>query len=419
MALINRPRGTNDLFGKQLDQHRHVLDKCANLARLAGYREVIIPTFERVELFHRQNESSDVVQKELYEFADRGGRMLALRPEGTASVVRCLAENNLLRPEDLPVRTFTFGSMFRYERPQSGRAREFIQFDVESIGGDSLFETVATIAYGARVLRALKIGNVHLELNFIGSYQSRANWIAALKQYFAPYRHELSVLSQHRLETNPLRILDDKVDGQLQCVKQAPQITTYLSSAEKQRFATIQQLLKMCQIDFCINPLLVRGLDYYVDVVFEFVASATDTKQTIAAGGQYDGLVKELAGTDLQAVGMAFGIERCAALMGDQPEPEWNERLDLFALADVDQNVVAALREQWLNANVPITFNAQINDIKKALRTCVRTKTRYLALLGTREMQTKTVTIKDLFTQQQQTMPQAALITWWTKKTEQ
>lgn len=175
MALINRPRGTNDLFGKQLDQHRHVLDKCANLARLAGYREVIIPTFERVELFHRQNESSDVVQKELYEFADRGGRMLALRPEGTASVVRCLAENNLLRPEDLPVRTFTFGSMFRYERPQSGRAREFIQFDVESIGGDSLFETVATIAYGARVLRALKIGNVHLELNFIGSYQSRAN----------------------------------------------------------------------------------------------------------------------------------------------------------------------------------------------------------------------------------------------------
>ncbi|WP_033160217.1 histidine--tRNA ligase [Mycoplasmoides alvi] len=413
---ISRPRGTKDLFGLEIDKYNFVIDTCKQLAQNYGFFEIILPTFEYNELFYRNNENSDIVKKELYEFKDRGDRLLALRPEATASLIRCLGENKLLHNWPLPVKVFTYGSMFRYERPQDGRQREFQQFDIEIIGNDSIYDVVNVISYGHKILSKLNLlKNVELRINFIGSFETRSKWIKELKMYFNKYQNELSELSQERLKTNPLRILDDKIDGKLPFVIDAPKIFDFLTNEEKEKFYETLKVLDLLEINYKVTDNLVRGLDYYTDIVFEFV-DLTDNL-TIIGGGQYDKLVEELTGENLKAIGLAVGVNRCANMIDDSIVNEIinanNKKILLIGLDSMFSKDLIKLSDNLLKENCPLIYNHKINDIKKGIKFCERLGYRYLGIIGLNEMKAKSINIKDLLTQNQIEIDQSKIKNWW------
>lgn len=400
--LINKPRGTQDLYGDNLLLYQYVIDVCKNIALNFGFRYVIIPTFEHAELFHRNNENSDIVKKELYEFKDRGNRILALRPEATASLVRFLGENKLLKTEPLPIKIYTYGSMFRYERPQNGRQREFQQFDVEIVGANSIYDVVNVISYGYTVLKKLEIiDNVKLKINYIGSFQTRIKWIKSLQKYFYKYIDKLTPLSQERLKLNPLRIFDDKVDGKLFFVKKAPKIEEFLTISEKQEFKKVLTLLDELKIKYVISSSLVRGLDYYSDVVFEFVSNFDkENELTLIGGGQYDKLVEEITGIDLKSIGLAIGTNRCAELLSskilNQLKNKESQQICLIGLKNVDDNKLFLLTQNLQNLGINISFKSKIKEISKAIKLCERINCRYLVIVGEKELSNKIFKIKDL-----------------------
>ncbi|WP_027124251.1 histidine--tRNA ligase [Mycoplasmoides pirum] len=416
---INRPRGTKDLFKKELNQYNFVIDTCKNLAKNYGFEEIIIPTFEHSELFKRNNENSDIVKKELYEFKDRGNRSIALRPEGTASLIRCLGENKLLKTEPLPLKIFMYGSMFRYERPQDKRQREFQQFDVEIVGTNSKYDVVDVISYGNEIIKKLNLANqTELKINFIGSFATRTKWIKALQNYFKDYVHELTELSKERIDTNPLRILDDKIDSKLPCVINAPKINNFLSSQEKASFEETLKLLDLLNINYKVTDNLVRGLDYYTDIVFEFVDIKNDI--TIIGGGQYDKLVEELTGIDLKAIGLAVGVNRCANMLNDQILEQISMNLSnkivLIGLDNVPENEILKYSQILKNNGCPLIYFSKIKDIKKAIKLAERINYRFLGIIGLKENQNKEIQIKDLFNKKQELLKQDNLLKWWTDK---
>ena len=413
---ITKPRGTKDLFGSEINQYNFVIDTCKKIAKNFDFQEIILPTFEHNELFYRSNETSDIVKKELYEFKDRGDRLLALRPEATASLIRCLGENKLLKTLPLPVKVFTFGSMFRYERPQDGRQREFQQFDIEIVGNDSIYDLVNVISFGHKVLSDLDlINDVELKINFIGSFETRLKWIQTLKEYFLKYKNELSLLSQERLENNPLRILDDKIDGKLPFVLNAPKIFEFLNNEEKKTFSQILKILDLLKISYKISDTLVRGLDYYTDIVFEFVS--TKDELTIIGGGQYDKLVEELTGESLKAIGLAVGVNRCASMLSqkilNKIGNSLSKKILLIGLDNVPEIDLFKLSISSINNDCPLTYNSKIKDIKKAIKFCEKINTRYLAIIGPNEFSKNFVQIKDLIKQTQIEIKQSEIIKWW------
>ena len=415
---ITKPRGTQDLFGPELLAFKHVMNQCVKLADIFGFEHVITPLFENAELFHRNNENSDIVKKELYEFKDRGDRLLALRPEATASIIRFLGENKLLKKQPLPMKVYTYGSMFRYERPQSGRQREFQQFDVEIVGADSEYEVANVINFGNELLKQLGLlSKIELRINFIGSFASRTKWIKALQKYFEKYKDKLSALSQERLSKNPLRILDDKVDGKLDFVKKAPQINEFLTKEENDEFTKVLKLLDTLKIKHKITPNLVRGLDYYTNVVFEFVDQDSDI--TVIGGGQYDNLVAELTGEDLRSIGLAVGVNRCANLLDAQVlqkiQKQNQKRILLIGTKDIDSNLLLTLCQKLINQDIKIVYDPRFKDISKAIKFCERANYRYLAIVGKNEVQNNQLTLKDLDTKEQLMLEQNKLIKWWTE----
>jgi histidyl-tRNA synthetase len=317
-------RGTRDLIGEEQRRHRQVIDTARHIASLYGFEEWSTPIFEETRVFSRTlGETSDVVTKEMYTFEDRGGDSITLRPENTASVCRALVSNGLT--QSLPQKVFYAGPMFRYERPQKGRYRQFHQIGLELIGPAEPMADAEVIACGWHIQQALGIaGNVVLEINTLGDTPSRVAYRAALVAYFTAHESRLSEDSRHRLSRNPMRILDSKDEGDRRIVADAPTIAAHLTPEAATFYDTVRRHLTTLGIPFVENPRIVRGLDYYSHTAFEFVTTDLGAQGTVMGGGRYDGLIAEMGGPDTPAVGWAAGVERLAMLIappGAGPAP--------------------------------------------------------------------------------------------------
>ena len=322
MTPLQPARGTHDLIGEEFRRHRHVVETARRIAATYGFAEWATPIFEDTRVFSRSlGDTSDVVMKEMYTFTDRGGESVTLRPEATAGICRALVSNGLT--QSLPQKIFYTGPMFRYERPQKGRFRQFHQIDAELIGAAEPLADAEVIALGWHVLQALGFdaADVSLELNTLGDRASRDAYRAALVEHFAAHRDALSEDSVARLERNPLRILDSKDARDAPFIATAPTIGAHLTEAAGAFYDGVKTHLANFGVPFRENPRIVRGLDYYSHTAFEFVTTALGAQGTVMAGGRYDGLVEEMGGPPTPAVGWAAGVERLAMLLGAAPAP--------------------------------------------------------------------------------------------------
>ena len=317
MAGLQPVRGTRDILPEESRQMRHVADTARDLALRYGFEDVATPIFEFSDVFKRTlGDTSDIVTKEMYSFTDKGGDAITLRPEGTAGIARMLISGGLA--QNLPLKYFYQGPMFRYERPQKGRYRQFHQIGVELLGVAEPIGDVETVALGAGLLEALGLSDsTTLELNTLGNTESRTAYREQLVTYLEDHRSALSEDSQARLDRNPLRILDSKNKGDREIIVGAPEFSDSLDAESTDFFAAVREGLKALGIDYSLNSRLVRGLDYYCHTAFEFTTQALGAQGTVLAGGRYDGLVSQMGGTATPGVGWAAGIERLA-LLADQ-----------------------------------------------------------------------------------------------------
>lgn len=322
MALVTKAiKGTKDVLPKEVHKNQYIEATCLDIAEKFGYKEIRTPVFEHTELFQRGvGDTTDVVQKEMYTFDDKGGRSITLRPEGTAGAVRSYLENGLCN-EALPQKVCYLTSCYRYEKPQAGRLREFHQFGVECFGTQSPLADAELIALAKAVFDSLEVKELSLEINSIGCPTCRAEYHKALKEYFSSRKDELCETCQGRLERNPMRILDCKSPICSDIAKEAPVVIDYLCDECKEHFDLVQKYLKAQNIDFTINPKIVRGLDYYTKTVFEFVSNSIGAQGTVCGGGRYDGLVDELGGQKTPSLGFAMGLERLMMLLEAQNAP--------------------------------------------------------------------------------------------------
>lgn len=322
MEIITKaPRGTQDILPEQSEKWQYVEDIALDTAGLFGFREIRVPTFEHTELFRRSvGDTTDVVQKEMYTFEDKGNRSITLRPEGTAGVMRALLQNGLLSGP-LPVKVSYLVNCFRYEKPQAGRLREFHQFGVEMAGAAGPGADAQVIALAKAVFDRLSIRDLALELNSIGCPECRPKYYAALKAYFHSREGDLCETCRGRLETNPMRILDCKSPVCKEIADGAPKVLDYLCGDCRAHFDTVRAHLTAMGIDFTVNPAIVRGLDYYTRTVFEFVATGIGAQGTVCGGGRYDGLIEMLGGQPTPSVGFAMGLERLLLVMEQQGCP--------------------------------------------------------------------------------------------------
>ncbi len=321
MSEIKKVRGFQDIYGENAKKYRFVVDTARDVFKRYNFQEIILPYVEDVSLFIRSvGEETDIVQKEMYVFEDKGGRKVALRPEGTASAVRAYIEERLYAKGGYH-KLFYEGAMFRYERPQAGRYRQFHQIGAEIFGVDTPLADAELIKMVKDILDNLGI-QVRLEINTLGDFESRKKYIQVLREFLEKHKNELCEDCQKRIERNPLRVLDCKVETCKDITKDAPVLLDFLSEESLQRYEKLKEYLKAMNIDFVENPRLVRGLDYYTDTVFEFITDKIGAQGTVAAGGRYDNLVEQLGGPKTPALGFAAGVERLMLLVENLPEDE-------------------------------------------------------------------------------------------------
>ncbi|MGL4950757.1 MAG: histidine--tRNA ligase [Mycoplasma sp.] len=401
MASYTKPRGTVDLIGTDASNFNYLESILKFVAEQYNFKEIKTPIFESKELFTKSvGETSDIVNKEFYDFLDKGGRAIALRPEGTAGTIRALVENKALSKQPTPVKVFYIGPMFRYERPQSGRQRQFHQFGVEVVGKLSIIDEVECLCLAHSIINACKISNYELEINNIGSLEARAKWIKSLQVYFEKYKDQLSEDSQRRLATNPLRILDDKVDGKKDFVITSPKLEEFLSPDEKQYFENIKKYLDGMGISYKVNLNLVRGLDYYCGLVFEFVSKSDKLsgQSTILGGGRYDNLVKDTGGDNVPGFGFAIGIERFLIAMSDEHQELFKqELLDVVIAPLTDKAVDMSLLINMVlrNAGFKVAMHNDTIKLDKHFKFADANPSRFLLILGEKELTAKSILVKD------------------------
>lgn len=393
MTDLRPVRGTHDIVGEEALRHRKVLETGRAVAARYGYHEVGTPVFEFTEVFARTlGETSDVVTKEMYTFEDRGGDSLTLRPEYTAGIARAFISGSL--GQQLPIRLFASGPMFRYERPQKGRLRQFHQIDVEILGAPEPLADVEVIALGARILSELGLaGQVVLELNSLGDPASRRAYRDELTGYLARYRDDLSEDSRDRLERNPLRILDSKEPHDREILIGAPSLADSLNEESRAFIAEVRAGLDALGITYRINPALVRGLDYYTHTAFEFTTTALGAQGAVLAGGRYDGLIATMGGPDTPGIGWAAGVERLAMLLAATPAAPRG-----VAVVPIGESTVLAalqLAEELRGAGHHVEFGLR-GKVGQRLKRAVQQKAHYAILLGEDELKAGKVVLRDL-----------------------
>ena len=386
-------RGMHDLLPEQMARHRFVIDQALTIAQRFGFQEIETPILEPLAVFQRTlGETSDIVTKEMYQFEDKNGEAVTLRPENTASVMRAFTNHGLA--QSIPVKFFYAGAMFRYERPQKGRLRQFHQIGIELIGPSSPQADIEVIACGDLVLKTLGLKDgITLELNSLGNPESRADYRAALITYFSRYQQDLSEESRQRLHRNPMRILDSKQAEDKEIVQNAPQFTDYLDSESQQFFDQVQNGLQKLNIPYRHNDKLVRGLDYYGHTAFEFVSDALGAQATVMGGGRYDGLADYMNFPSMPAVGWAAGIERLAMLIDAPPAPQRPiAMIPLGEAAEVEAlSLAMKLREQGFYVEAGYS-----GSMTKRLKQANRMQARLALIMGDEELAQKKIIIRNL-----------------------
>lgn len=399
-----RPKGTADILPEEAKRWTYVEETARMLFNNYRYQEIRTPMFENFDVFSRTSgDTSDVVTKEMYDFKDKGDRHISLRPEGTAGVVRAFVENKLYGPEHpRPVKVFYMGSMFRYERPQSGRQREFHQIGVEAFGSDEPELDVEVIALGMDLLRHFGLKDIRLEINSLGDTASREAYRQALINYLDPHFDELSGDSQVRLHKNPLRVLDSKDKRDQEIVKGAPSILDYLNEESKQHFNRVKQLLDTLKIPYVVDPDMVRGLDYYTHTIFEIMVDSKALGEgytTICAGGRYNGLVEQLGGPEMPGIGFGLGMERLMLLLEAQDvEFPVLDQLDAYVVGIGEKTSVETLKiVQALRENDFTADRDYLDRKPKAqFKTANKLNAQYTITIGESELASHTANVKSM-----------------------
>ena len=402
-------KGTKDLFGKETRQFQFVENIFSSIAESFGYQEMRPPVLEHSEVFVRGvGEGSDVVRKEMYTFLDKGERSLTLRPEFTAGIMRLIVQNKLYATETLPIKAYYNGPVFRYERPQLGRYRQFNQFGVECVGGTSYFNDLETIMLGYCMLSTLGLTNVTLKINTLGDEASREAYKTALKNYFADKIEDMCEDCKDRFNVNPLRILDCKVPEDQEIVKGAPKMSDYLSEESKERFENILNALTQMEIPYEVDDTLVRGLDYYSETVFEFHYTSKKGVNygAIGAGGHYSNLVKEFGGPELEGVGFSFGEERIVSVLNDDELlNELNEEGEVeFYICPICEEakepaLALSVSSRMMGARVDVNFEG--GKLGAMLKKAVKKGALYAIIIGEDELNKNSLQMKNLVTEEQ------------------
>jgi len=415
MAKFQKPRGTQDIYGDDLNYWRYIEQTARELSDIYQYEEIRTPLFESFDLFVRGvGESSDIVSKEMYEFYDKSDRHLALKPESTASIVRAYVENKLYVIGDYQ-KFFYLSPHFRYERAQAGRYRQHHQFGVEVFGDENPHIDVEVMLFAVTFLRTLGIKDFTVLLNSLGDFTTRVAYRKALQTYFEPYLPELCADCQARFETNPLRILDCKRDADHRAMQGAPKMKDFLSDESKMYFETITSLLTTFNIPFRIDDTLVRGLDYYTQTVFEIVLDNPSSAKagSLTGGGRYNGLVAEVGGPAKSGIGFGIGIERLILALQTQGVvlPQKDQRRIFVANLAADSEsyameIVQTLREQGLN----VMMNYEPKTMKAIFKQSDRFEATDLITIGSDELNDKTITHRTIATKTQKTMTLSAFL---------
>lgn len=399
--MIQKPKGTYDVYGKKGRDIIYLENIVQALMERYNYEYFRTPLFESSELFHRGvGETTDIVSKETYDFVDRGSRNMTLRPEGTAGVVRSFIENKMYGRDTQPIKSWYMGPMYRYERPQSGRYREFYQFGVEVFGSSDPIVDAEVISIPVNLYKLLGLKGIKVNINTLGDLESRMKYREALLEYFKPHLDTLCDDCKNRYSKNPLRILDCKVDSNLDIMKNAPKISDYLNEKSINHFNKVKEYLDSMGIDYEVNDNLVRGLDYYTHTVFEVEAKVEGfgSQNVLCGGGRYDNLVSSVGGPEVSGVGFATGIERLlTALEYENVLPKDENSIDIYIIPMDDSskklgiNIVNTLRMNGFTSDIDLIGR----NIKSNFKQADRLSSKYVIIIGEDEVKSRVLTIKD------------------------
>ena len=417
MPIINPVKGTHDIIADEADAYAYIDYIFAQVASSFGYRRIVTPVLEHTEVFDRAaGEGSDVVRKEMYTFLDKGNRSVTLRPEGTAGVMRSIVTNKLYATPDLPLKYFYSGTTYRYERPQLGRYREFRQIGVECVGEDSAYLDAETIALAARILQTLGFKDLKLKVNTLGDKPSREKYREALTKFFAGHIDHMCADCHERLRLNPLRILDCKVPEDHALVADAPKMKEYLSEESKQRYQKTLELLKTLDIPFEEDDTLVRGLDYYGEIVFEVhcISPEGNDYGAICGGGHYEGILQSFGGPKEIDVGVGFGmgVERVYSLMKEFGlVEELAENIDIFMMPLGEEAILSSyvLTDAIRSLGYAVESPYKSGKLGAYFKKAERKKARLAVIFGADELERQSVQVKDLAAQKQEEVPIAEL----------
>ena len=404
-------KGTYDLLPDQMVRFNMLADLFRQFLNLYGYSEIKTPVFEYTGVFQKENDTSDMVTKEMYTFSPNGKDSLTLRPEGTAGVIRSFVENKMYAASEMPVKLGYIEEMFRHERPQKGRQRQFTQMGLECLGDKDPLIDAEVIALGYFYIKTLGLEGVKVLINTLGDAESRLGYKKDLIDYFAPHKDELCYDCQNRLEKNPLRILDCKIDRDSDLVKNAPKMR--LTEASEKYFEAVKHYLDVLGVPYEIDDRLVRGLDYYTDTVFEVVSTneASGSQATIFGGGRYDELVKEMGGPQMSGIGFAIGVERLMILCEAEEIFVFKKSIDCYVInLNEDPDYAFGIAEELRSNSFSTEMDYYRRSLKAQFRSSERKNARFVLIIGEDEVKDNVVTLKDTLTKAQESVKREELV---------
>ena len=410
MKLIKAVRGTKDIFGNDASKYLHITQVAQNIFENYGYEMIKTPIFEETDLFKRGiGEGTDVVDKEMYTFTDRGDRSITLRPEGTAPVVRCYLENKMYAQGDTS-RLYYIGSMFRYERPQAGRQREFNQIGVEVLGEASPILDAEVISMGYKMLEALGITDLEVKINSVGGQATRIKYREQLLNFLQPIKEELCEDCKNRMEKNPLRVLDCKNEKCKELTKDAPTLVEALNEEEKNHYEEVKKYLNIFKVKYTEDPKLVRGLDYYSSTVYEIVTNKLGAQGTVLGGGRYDNLLKQLGDKEIPAFGFAAGVERMMMLLGEN-YPKRTPEVYIAWMGEEVKEYAFEISNFLREAGVKTAIDYNSKGMKSHMKKAEKLGVNYVIIVGGDELAKNTVILKDFVNRTQEELSIQEVVT--------
>ncbi len=415
-------KGTHDIINNEAYNYSYIENLLSNIARIYNFKEFRTPIIEKTSLFVRSvGESSDVVRKEMYSFLDKGEREITLRPEFTAGIIRSIVNNKLLF-NDVPVKAFYCGPVFRYERPQLGRYRQFNQFGIEIVGSNSYLREVECIVFGYNALKMLGFKDVRLVINTLGDANSRKLYKEKLVEYFSKHIDEMCTDCHERLEINPLRILDCKNEDDQHIIFNAPKISDFLSKESNERFQNILNCLDILGVEYTVDERLVRGLDYYSETVFEYHYTSEKgiNYGAIGGGGFYNSLVKEIGGPDVSGVGLSFGIERLFNILKDNNLLAKDDGLDVYIIPidNISNQYLSVLFTTIRDYGFSCDINLESSSFSSSFKKAERNNAKFAIIVGEEEVNTHILTVKNIATKEQFKVVENDLISFLDKNLE-